>query len=140
MPSANTASSASRASWPPPSNSPRDGFALTAEEARELADPDLAKFPDSKRIFQRDGNLYKAGDTFKQPELAHTLERIAADPDDFYHGKLAHELVDDLKKGGALLTLDDLAQYNVVERKPVIGTFHNYTISAPRRPPPAESC
>ena len=48
---------------------------------------------------------------------------------------MAHELVDDLKKGGALLTLDDLAQYNVVERKPITGTFHNYTIIS--APPPS---
>ena len=110
----------------------RDGFTLSAEEAHELGDEDLAKFADSKRIFQRNGNLYKAGEVFKQPELARTLQRIAADPDDFYQGKLAHELIDDLKKGGALLTLEDLAQYNVVERKPVEGTFHNYkVISAP---------
>ena len=48
---------------------------------------------------------------------------------------MAQELVDDLKKGGALITLEDLAQYNVVERKPVIGTFHNYTILS--APPPS---
>jgi gamma-glutamyltranspeptidase/glutathione hydrolase len=112
-----------------------EGFSLTPEEARELADPDLSRFPDSKRIFQRDGNLYKSGDTFRQPELAHTLQRIAADPEDFYHGKMAHELIDDLRKGGALLTLEDLAQYNVVERAPVIGTFHDYTILS--APPPS---
>src|SRR5580698_631998 len=100
-----------------------EGFVLTAEEARELTDSDLAKFPDSKRIFQRDGNLYKEGETFRQPELAHTLDRIAANPDDFYHGKIAHELVDEVHKGGGLLTLDDLAQYNVVERTPVTGNF-----------------
>ncbi|HVZ83425.1 MAG TPA: gamma-glutamyltransferase [Terracidiphilus sp.] len=113
----------------------REGFTLSAEEAGEMADEDLAKFADSKRIFQRDGNLYKAGEVFKQPELARTLERIAADPDDFYHGKMAQELIADLKKGGALLTLDDLAQYNVVERKPVIGAFHTYTILS--APPPS---
>jgi len=112
-----------------------EGFQLSAEEARELADPDLAQFADSKRIFQRDGNLYKAGETFRQPELARTLERIAADPDDFYHGKMARELVDDLKKGGALLTPEDLAQYNVVEREPVVGTFHDFTIIS--APPPS---
>ena len=86
-------------------------------------------------MFQRGGTYYRAGETFQQPELARTLERIAADPDDFYHGKMAHELVDDLKKGGALITLDDLAQYTVVERKPMIGTFHNYTIIS--APPPS---
>lgn len=111
------------------------GFTLSAEEASELADHDLAGFADSKRIFQRNGNLYKAGETFKQPELARTLERIAANPEDFYHGTMAHELIDDLKKGGALLTLEDLAQYKVVERKPVVGTFHDDTIIS--APPPS---
>jgi len=112
-----------------------DGFVLSDEEAHELSDPDLAKFAGSKRIFQRDGHLYKEGETFKQPELARTLQRIAADPDDFYHGKLAHELIAELHKGGALLTLKDLAHYNVVERTPVTGTFHNYTIIS--APPPS---
>jgi gamma-glutamyltranspeptidase/glutathione hydrolase len=109
-----------------------EGFQLSAEEADELTDPDLTRFADSKRIFQRGGQFYKEGETFKQPELARTLQRIAADPEDFYHGKLAHELVSDLKKGGALLTLEDLAGYTVVERAPIVGSFHDYTvISAP---------
>jgi gamma-glutamyltranspeptidase / glutathione hydrolase len=110
----------------------RDGFELSPEEAHELTDRDLARFPASRLLFQRNGSYYRSGETFQQPELARTLERIAADPDEFYHGKMAHELVDDLKKGGALITLEDLAQYNVVEREPVVGTFHNYrVISAP---------
>jgi gamma-glutamyltranspeptidase/glutathione hydrolase len=113
----------------------RQGFELTEEEAKNLANPDLALFPDSKRIFQRNGQLYTAGEVFKQPELAGTLERIAADPEDFYHGRLAHELIDELRKGGALLTLDDLAQYTVVERAPIAGSFHDYTILS--APPPS---
>ena len=113
----------------------QDGFSLSPEEAHELTDRDLAKFPESRLLFQRNGNYYRSGDTFQQPELARTLERIAADPDDFYHGKMAHELVDDLKKGGALITLEDLAKYSVVERAPVVGTFHDYTIIS--APPPS---
>lgn len=113
----------------------KNGFELSAEEAHELSDPDLARFAVSRRIFQRDGNLYKAGEVFRQPLLARTLERIAADPDDFYRGKMARELVEDLKKGGALITLKDLAEYRVVERKPIVGTFHNYTILS--APPPS---
>jgi gamma-glutamyltranspeptidase / glutathione hydrolase len=113
----------------------KNGFSLTDEEAKELTDSDLAKFAASKRIFQRDGELYGPGEVFKQPELARTLERIAADPNDFYHGKLAAELVAELKKGGALLTLEDLAQYSVVERAPVIGTFRNFTVIS--APPPS---
>lgn len=112
-----------------------EGYELTAEEAHELAEPDLARFAESKRIFQRDGRLYKEGEVFRQPELARTLERIAADPEDFYHGKMARELVEELKKGGALLTLEDMARYRVVERAPMVGTFHDYTILS--APPPS---
>jgi gamma-glutamyltranspeptidase/glutathione hydrolase len=112
-----------------------EGFELSAEEARELSDPDLARFPASRRIFQRDGSLYREGEIFRQPELARTLERIAANPEDFYHGKMALELVEELSKGGALLTLKDLAQYSVVERAPVEGTFHGYTVIS--APPPS---
>ena len=112
-----------------------EGFQLTAEEAHELSDPDLARFPDSKRIFQRDGQLYTEGETFKQPDLARTLQRIAANPEDFYHGNMARELVADLRKGGALLTLDDLASYTVVERAPIVGSFHGYTVIS--APPPS---
>lgn len=112
-----------------------DGFELTEEEAGELHESTLTQFADSRRIFQRDGNFYKAGEVFRQPELARTLQRIAADPDDFYHGKMAQELVDDVKKGGGLLTLKDLAAYQVVERKPIVGTFHDYTVIS--APPPS---
>src|SRR6202030_3725655 len=70
----------------------RDGYALTWQEARDMQrDKHLGKFPESRRIFQRDGNFYKAGEVFRQPDLARTLERIAANPDDFYHGSLARE-------------------------------------------------
>ena len=112
-----------------------NGFTLTAEEARELSDPDLSRFPESKHIFQRDGRLYREGEVFRQPLLARTLRRIAANPDDFYHGRMADELVSDLKRGGALLTTEDLARYTVAERRPVVGTFHTYTIIS--APPPS---
>ncbi len=70
----------------------RDGFVLDYDEANAFRDSQLAEFPESHRIFQRDGDYYQQGDIFKQPELARTLERIADDPDDFYHGSLAKEL------------------------------------------------
>jgi gamma-glutamyltranspeptidase / glutathione hydrolase len=112
-----------------------EGFVLTEEEAAELHDERLSMFPESKRIFQRDGNFYKAGEFFKQPELAATLKTIAADPDDFYHGRIAKELATDVKKGGGLITTEDLARYSVKEREPVTGTYKDFTIVS--APPPS---
>ena len=74
----------------------------------------------------------KPGEIFRQPDLARTLERIAANPDDFYHGALARELAAAMQKGGGLITADDLAHYEVKEREPVRGTYRGYeVISAP---------
>ena len=113
----------------------QDGYALAWQDARDLHDKDLAKFSESHRIFQRDGNYYKQGEILRQPELARTLERIAKDPDEFYHGAMAHELAASLQKGGALITADDLAHYEVKEREPIRGTYRGYEIIS--APPPS---
>src|ERR1700751_5053762 len=115
-----------------------DGFVLSDQEAAELQDPDLAKFPESHRIFQQDakrGSYYQPGDTFRQPELAATLQRIAADPGDFYHGEIAKKLAADMQAHGGLITEADLAHYEVKERVPVEGTYHGYEIFS--APPPS---
>src|SRR5262249_26291067 len=73
----------------------RDGFPLSWGEARALsAEADLARFPDSKRIFQNEGHGWHQGDIFKQPALARTLERLAANPEEFYQGAMANEIAD----------------------------------------------
>jgi gamma-glutamyltranspeptidase / glutathione hydrolase len=114
----------------------RDGFALAYEDAQEIKhEKHLSEFADSHRIFQRDGNFYQPGDVLKQPELARTLERIAKDPDDFYHGALARELAAAIQKGGGLVTAADLAAYEVKERTPVRGTYRGYEIIG--APPPS---
>src|SRR5438270_12826473 len=97
-----------------------------------MHDQYLAKCPQSHRVFQRNGDYYKPGEIFQQPDLARTLERIAATPDDFYHGALARELAAAMQKGGGLITADDLAHYEVKEREPVRGSYRGYeVISAP---------
>jgi gamma-glutamyltranspeptidase/glutathione hydrolase len=113
----------------------REGFALAYEDAEDLEDEDLAKFADSKRIFQRDGNFYKPGEILKQPELTRTLESIAKNPDDFYHGALARELAAAIHKGGGLVTAADLANYEVKEREPIRGSYRGYDIIS--APPPS---
>jgi gamma-glutamyltranspeptidase / glutathione hydrolase len=110
----------------------REGYVLTWEEAADLEDRHLAEFAESRRVFQRNGDFYKPGETFRQPDLARTLQRISEKPDDFYHGSLARELAAALQKGGGLVTADDLAHYEVKEREPVRGTYRGYeVISAP---------
>jgi gamma-glutamyltranspeptidase / glutathione hydrolase len=114
----------------------REGYALTWAEAHDLQnDKYLGKFPESRRVFQRDGKYYQPGELFRQPDLARTLERIAAKPDDFYHGALARELAAAMHKGGGLITADDLAHYEVKEREPVRGTYRGYEIIS--APPPS---
>jgi gamma-glutamyltranspeptidase/glutathione hydrolase len=111
------------------------GFSLTEPEAEELHDEDLARYPESKRIFQRDGNFYKAGEVFRQPALAETLRKIAADPDDFYHGSMAAQIAAAVQKNGGLVTARDMASYRVKEREPISGTYRNFTIIS--APPPS---
>jgi gamma-glutamyltranspeptidase/glutathione hydrolase len=114
----------------------QEGFALAASDASDLQeDKDLAGFSDSRRIFQRDGNYYKPGEIFRQPELGRTLKRIAGNPDDFYHGAMAEELATALQKGGSLITAGDLAQYEVKEREAVRGSYRGYEIIS--APPPS---
>jgi gamma-glutamyltranspeptidase / glutathione hydrolase len=114
-----------------------DGFVLSDQEAETLHDKDLAKFPESHRVFQTasTGTYYQPGDTFRQPELAATLKRIADDPGDFYHGEIARKLAADMKANGGLITEADLAHYQVRERVPVKGSYHGYEIVS--APPPS---
>src|SRR6202163_3680715 len=113
----------------------REGVRLTYEEAQSMHNEDLAQFPDSRRIFQRDGKLYEPGEIFRQPELARALERIAAKPSDFYKGDLARELAAAMQRGGGLITAEDLAEYEVKERQPIRGTYRGYEIIS--APPPS---
>ena len=112
-----------------------DGYLLTDEEVQTWHSKTLAKFPESARIFQRDGNFYKGGETFKQPDLAATLKRIASNPDEFYHGAMATQIADFEAKTGGLITAADLAAYQVKDRKPLKGKYHCYDIIT--SPPPS---
>ncbi len=112
-----------------------EGYVLSDAEARALQSRNLTRFPASAKIFQRNGNFYKEGDTFKQPELAATLTRIAANPDDFYKGAIAHQIADFEKAAGGLITAEDLAAYQVKERIPIRGKYHGYDIIT--APPPS---
>ena len=112
-----------------------DGYVLSAEEAANLHSSRLETTPVSHRIFQRDGDFYKAGEVFKQPELARTLEHIAANPDDFYHGVMAQQIDAFEKSAGGLITAADLAAYEVKDREPLIGHYRGLEVIT--SPPPS---
>ena len=95
----------------------------------------LARFPESRHLYQRDGNFYKPGDRMVQPELAATLKRIAADPTTFYKGSMAAEIAASIQKGGGLITTADLAAYQVKDRAPLTGSYRGYDIVT--APPPS---
>jgi gamma-glutamyltranspeptidase/glutathione hydrolase len=85
-----------------------EGLATQLEREKAQLEP----FAVSRRIFLHDGKLLHPGDTLKQPELAATLRRIAeGGAAEFYRGKTARMLVDDMTHSGGIITLDDLAQY-----------------------------
>ena len=113
----------------------REGVTVTQYEAANMQDSELAKDRESKRIFQRDGRLYEQDEILKQPELARTLKRISHRPDEFYRGRMAQEIAEAIRQGGGLITAADLAEYKVVERVPVHGTYRGYDVYS--APPPS---
>jgi gamma-glutamyltranspeptidase/glutathione hydrolase len=89
----------------------------------------LSQFPESKRIFLKDGAFYDWQETLKQPELARTLDRIARlGSADFYDGETAHILASEMATNGGLITLADLHDYQAVERTPLEGDYKGYHV------------
>lgn len=96
----------------------------------------LSQYEDSKRIFLNDGKFYAEGDLFRQPDLAATLSRIERQgAREFYTGRTARMIADDMKAHGGLITLDDLKNYRPKERTPLRGSYRGYEIIT--MPPPS---
>jgi len=110
----------------------RGGFEVWWQLSESLTHvkPLLAKFPASLRTFYTtDGSAPQPGDWLTQPELATTLQRIAdAGPDAFYRGAVADLIVAEMQRTGGLISKDDLASYQPVERPAVTGTYRGYRI------------
>ena len=97
------------------------GFAQTLRDGRER----FSRYPSSAATF---GKEYEVGDTFVQPDLARTLDRIARDPNDFYEGETARLLSAAMAANGGLITLEDLKAYKAVERQPLTGSYKDYEV------------
>jgi len=107
------------------------GFPVSTAMARDLQASErlLGRFPESRRIFLRDGRDYAAGETFRQPELAQTLQRMQqGGAAEFYTGQTAKLLAADMASHGGIITLADLAAYAPVERAALTGSYRGYDI------------
>ena len=115
-----------------------DGFevpkGLAASLTRALTY--MTPYPASTAAYSKNGQPYAAGEHLKQPDLAQTLTRIRdKGKDGFYRGETARLLAAEMKRGGGLITEEDLANYVAKERAPARGTYRGYDIIS--MPPPS---
>jgi gamma-glutamyltranspeptidase / glutathione hydrolase len=117
-----------------------DGHIVSQGTARSLRREQnvelLAQLEESKRIYLNGGALWKAGDLWKQPDLAATFARMQkGGPREFYEGETAKRIADAMTKNKGTITLADLKNYKVVERAMLRGTYRGYEIVT--MPPPS---
>ena len=116
----------------------RDGFAVTDDLAQNLdrAKERLTRNETTRRTYYKpDGESHEVGEILRQPELAWTLEQIAdTGAEAFYRGAVAEKIVADMAAHNGLITMEDLADYRVIEREPVRGRFGDYEIAAMSAP------
>ena len=95
----------------------------------------LKKYDGAARIFLPGGKPVKPGDSFRNPDYAATLTRIAnVGASDFYRGEIARRIAEDMRKNGGIITEEDLAQYHAIEREPLRGRYEDYDVVT--APPP----
>lgn len=99
--------------------------------------PRFEQYPSSRKVFTNpDGDFYRPGDTWVQTDLAATLRRIQKNGrDGFYRGRTAQLIADFMAANDGLITLEDLAKYEAVEREPILGSYRGHEIVS--MPPPS---
>lgn len=97
----------------------------------------LVKFDAASEVYLKDGLPYEAGDRLVNKDLAATLTKISKEGKKaFYEGEIAKKIADEVQKQGGLMTVEDLENYTIEEREPVVGKYRDYTIISC---PPASS-
>lgn len=89
---------------------------------------------EAAKIFLDNNQIYQAGDTLFQPDLAQTLSLIAQDTDAFYQGAIAEKIVAASQDHNGILSLSDFANYQVSEYEPVSCNYRGYQVTS--SPPP----
>jgi gamma-glutamyltranspeptidase / glutathione hydrolase len=111
----------------------REGVRVDEELHRELNEENeerkISQFTATAATFFPDGKAIAIGSKLAQPELAGTLERIAASGStEFYEGETARRIVEETRKGGGIISFRDLRDYKAAWRAPVKLTFGDYQI------------
>lgn len=109
-----------------------EGFVVDSGLHRSLGGSSdlIARFAGG-RLFLPEGRALAPGARLVQPELARTLRRIAAGgADAFYQGDVADTLVAEMRRGGGIITRDDLARYRPIWREPIRSTYRGHTLIA----------
>ena len=96
----------------------------------------LGKWPASRAIFFKQGEPLKAGDKLVQKDLANSLRQISkSGAAAFYQGDIGKKISKEMAKHGGAITLQDLKDYKVVERQPILGNYRGYQVVT--MPPPS---
>ncbi len=110
----------------------REGFDVPERfaEGLEQARDRLERWPGTQEAFyKKDGSAWQPGERFRQPDLARTLERIAESGiKDFYEGKTAELIVEEMQRNDGLITFEDLASYTPAIREPIHGRYRGYDV------------
>ena len=110
----------------------RDGFPVYGRMARGYAAKRkvMDRYPGTRAVFSPNGKPIAEGDLLRQPDLAATLQRLAAQGfDGFYRGTTAKKLVAGVNAQGGQWRLDELAGYKVKEREPIRFRYHDWDIT-----------
>ncbi len=117
-----------------------EGYVVRERQATmfENSEEGIRRFETTAETFlMEDGQIPQVGDTFRQPELAATLERIRDDgAAGFYEGRTADLIVEEMERGGGIITHEDLRRYDAAWRDPVRFEYRDHTVLSM---PPASS-
>lgn len=116
-----------------------EGFTVSQYCANAISDAyeKAMEFPEMQKVYWTEAGLpYETGDVIVNPDLAKALQKIADEgKDGFYKGEIAQALVNTLAKYDGVMTLEDLAAYEVQVRTPVTSTYRGYKVIS--SPPPS---
>jgi gamma-glutamyltranspeptidase/glutathione hydrolase len=106
------------------------GFTVSSRFARiAKSDERLARFPASAALFIPGGVPVEGGTHWSNPDLGKTLKRIAErGPDGFYKGETADLIVAEMKRGGGIITHEDLAAYEPKWRDPIRFNYRGHRV------------